>query len=161
MDQTKLRLPVDSLLKPRAIAIVGVSGRGGAGVNILKSGQRFGFAVPTWPVNPNYDEISGQRCYRSLRELPSVPDCVVISVPADAVMDVMTEAAATGIRSAYIVSDGFADASSDEGRARQKRLVESARATGMAVAGPNCMGLASLVYGFAATMADIPPSCAS
>ena len=31
----------------------------------------------------------------------------------------------------------------------------------MALAGPNCMGIASLHYGFAATMADIPAQAVS
>jgi acetate---CoA ligase (ADP-forming) len=43
-----------------------------------------------------------------------------------------------------------------EGEARQRELVTLALTNGMAVAGPNCMGVASLQYGFAATMADIP-----
>ena len=47
------------------------------------------------------------------------------------------------------------------GRALQERLVALARAAGMALAGPNCMGIASLHYGFAATMADIPAQAAS
>src|SRR4051794_22015472 len=161
MQQSHSQLPVASLLKPRAIALVGVSAKGGAGANILKSGARFGFGVPTWPVNPNADEIAGQRCYKSLRELPDKPDCVVIAVPADAVIDVVRDTAAAGIRAAYIVSEGFADAATDEGRARQARLATLARAENIALAGPNCMGLASLGYRFAATMADIPNTATS
>jgi acetyltransferase len=143
------------LLRPRAIALVGVSAKGGTGARILESNERFGFAVPTWPVNPNYAEIAGRRCYRSLKELPEVPDCVVISVPAEAVFDVVGEAAAAGIRGAFIISEGFADAATDAGRERQARLVKLARQADMAVAGPNCMGIASLAHGFAATMADV------
>src|SRR4051794_20348866 len=149
-------LPVGSLLRPRAIALVGVSAKGGAGVRILESGVRFGFAVPTWPVNPKAETIAGHRCFKSLRDLPETPDCVVISVPAEAVLDVLAEAAEAGIRAAYVVSEGFADANSEGGRERQARLVALARANNMAVAGPNCMGLTSLYYRFAATMADVP-----
>jgi acetyltransferase len=156
MHQSLPPLPIASLLKPRSIALVGVSAKGGAGANILKSGERFGFAVPTWPVNPNTPEIAGHRCYRSLCDLPAVPDCVVIAVPADAVLDVVGEAAAAGARSVYVVSEGFADAATDEGRARQAGLVALARGANLALAGPNCMGIASLGYRFAATMADIP-----
>ena len=54
--------------------------KGGAGARILESNGRFGHAVPTWPVNPNYREIAGHRCYGSFKELPEVPDCVVVSV---------------------------------------------------------------------------------
>jgi len=161
MHQSNPTLPIESLLRPRSIALVGVSAKGGAGANILKSGLRFGFTVPTWPVNPNYDEIDGRSCFKSLRDLPEVPDCVVVSVPADAVLDVVGEAAAAGIRSAFVISEGFADAATEQGRERQERLVELARAANMAVAGPNCMGIASLHYRFAATMADVPPEATS
>jgi acetyltransferase len=60
-----------------------------------------------------------------------------------------------------VVSEGFADAASDEGRARQARLVGFARSNDIALAGPNCMGLASLHYRFAATMADIPEAASA
>jgi acyl-CoA synthetase (NDP forming) len=145
-----------ALLRPRAMALVGVSPKGGAGARILESNERFGFAVPSWPVNPNYGEIAGHRCYRAFKDLPQVPDCVIVSVPAEAVLDVLGEAAAAGIPGAFIISEGFADAANDIGRERQARLVKLARAAGMAIAGPNCMGIASLHYRFAATMADIP-----
>jgi acyl-CoA synthetase (NDP forming) len=147
---------INALLRPRAIALVGVSAKGGAGANILRSGQRFGFAVPTWPVNPNATEIDGQRCYGSLAELPGVPDCVIIALPADAVHNVVAQAAALGVRGVYVVSEGFADAGNDQGRERQAKLTALARSANIALAGPNCMGVASLHYRFAVTMADIP-----
>jgi acetate---CoA ligase (ADP-forming) len=161
MHQSVPIRPVEALLRPRSIALVGISAKGGAGANILRSGERFGFTVPTWPVNPNAAEIGSHRCYKSLRELPQVPDCVVIAVPADAVLDLLGEAAAAGIRSACVISEGFADSATDQGRERQERLTALARAAKLAVAGPNCMGLASLHYRFAATMADIPAAAVS
>jgi acetate---CoA ligase (ADP-forming) len=153
--------PIEALLRPRSIALVGVSTKGGAGATILRSGERFGFVVPTWPVNPNASEIGGQRCYASLRDLPQTPDCVVVAVPAGAVLDVVGEAAALGVRGIYVVSEGFADAANDEGRERQAKLMALARSTNIALAGPNCMGIASLHHRFAATMADIPSKAAA
>jgi acetate---CoA ligase (ADP-forming) len=156
MHQPMSPPPINALLRPRAIALVGVSAKGGAGANILRSGQRFGFAVPTWPVNPNATDIDGQRCYKSLAELPGVPDCVIIALPADAVHNVVAQAAALGVRGVYVVSEGFADAANDQGRERQAKLAALARSANIALAGPNCMGVASLHYRFAVTMADIP-----
>jgi acetate---CoA ligase (ADP-forming) len=156
MHQALSPPPIQALLRPRAIALVGASAKGGAGANILRSGQRFGFAVPTWPVNPNATEIEGQRCYGSLAELPGVPDCVIIALPADAVHNVVAQAAALGVRGVYVVSEGFADAANDQGRERQAKLAALARSANIALAGPNCMGVASLCYRFAVTMADIP-----
>ena len=156
MHQAMPPPPINALLRPRAIALVGVSAKGGAGANILRSGQRFGFTVPTWPVNPNATEIDGQRCYQSLAELPAVPDCVIIALPADAVHNVVAQAAALGVRGVYVVSEGFADAANDLGRERQAKLAALARSANIALAGPNCMGVASLHYRFAVTMADVP-----
>jgi acetate---CoA ligase (ADP-forming) len=149
-------LPVEKLLRPRSLAFVGVSSAGGAGTKMLQSAAASGFTGAIWPVNPKAVEIAGIRCVNSLAALPGIPDCLVVAVPADAVVAVLREAAGQGIRSALVVSEGFADAATPEGLERQCELVALAHASGMAVAGPNCMGIASFHYGFAATMADIP-----
>ncbi|HEX2724254.1 MAG TPA: acetate--CoA ligase family protein [Beijerinckiaceae bacterium] len=156
MLERRRALPIEALLRPRSIALVGVSAKGGSGAKILNSTRRSGFAGPVWPVNPGYAEIGGLPCFRSLGDLPEVPDCVVVSVPAGAVQDVVEEAAKRGVRGALVVSEGFADAATDEGKERQRRLVTLAERANMALAGPNCMGIASLQNCYAATMADIP-----
>jgi acetate---CoA ligase (ADP-forming) len=145
-----------SLLRPRSLAFVGVSTRGGSGVKMLQSTRTFGFDGPVWPVHPNASEIAGRACFPSISVLPSSPDCVVVSVPASSVLQVLEEAAQKGVRAALVVSEGFADAANEEGRARQEQLAAFAKEAGMAIAGPNCMGVASLAYRSAATMADIP-----
>ena len=160
MRDTMRPRPIEALLRPRAIALVGVS-EGGVGAKILESGQAQNFDHPIWPVNPNRSAIGGIKCYRSLKDLPDVPDCVVVSVPADAVLGVLAEARDIGVPAAFVISEGFADAATDEGRDRQRKLEALARCANMAVAGPNCMGVASLHYRFAATMTDIPAPAVS
>jgi acyl-CoA synthetase (NDP forming) len=146
--------PIAALLRPRSIALVGVSPRGGTGARILENAARRG--CPICPVNANETEINGVKCYNSLENLPGRPDCVVVSVRAESVLGVLGEAAGLGIPSAIVIAEGFTDAGSEEGRERQGLLAALARASDMAVAGPNCMGIASLAHGFAATMMDIP-----
>ena len=161
MRDTMRARSLEALLRPRSIALVGVSAQGGIGARILQSGQAPNFDRPVWPVNPNHPQIGGAKCYASLGDLPDVPDCVVVAVPADAVLGVLAEARDVGIAAAFVISEGFADAATDEGRERQRRLEGLARSADLAVAGPNCMGIASLHYRFAATMTDIPPSAVS
>jgi acetyltransferase len=153
-------LPIEKLLRPRSLAFVGVSSTGGAGTKMLQSTAASGFTGAIWPVNPKAVEIAGIRCVKSLAALPGIPDCLVVAVPAEAVVPLLRQAAGQGIRSALVVSEGFADAATLEGLKRQDELVAVAHASGMAVAGPNCMGIASFHYGFAATMADIPEDVA-
>lgn len=156
MQDAARRLKIEALLRPRTLAFVGVSARGGSGAKMLESAQRFGFTGAVWPVNPRHAEIAGRPCFRSLQALPGVPDCVIVAVPAEAVLGVLDEAAGLGVPSALVVSEGFADAANDEGRARQQHLAARARRSNMAVAGPNCMGISTFQYHYAATMADIP-----
>lgn len=145
-----------ALLRPKSLAFVGVSTKGGSGVKMMRSAKTFGFEGPVWIVHPTAQEIDGVRCYPSIADLPETPDCVVVAVPSDSVLPVVQEAAKKGAPSALVVSEGFADAANDEGRERQEKLIAFARGAGMAIAGPNCMGVASLVHRSAATMADIP-----
>lgn len=109
------------------------------------------------PVNPNYEEVEGLPCYKSLRVLPEVPDCVVIVIPAAGVLGVLEEAGHAGIRAAVVVANGFGDARSGEGADRQRRLIELAQRFDMAIAGPNCLGVTSVVHRFANTYTDLPP----
>ena len=157
MDGDIRTSPAGRLLAPGSVAFVGISTKGtGAGAKMLKSVQRSGFDGPVWPVHPTAEAIGGVRAYPSLAALPGRPDCLVVAVPGEAVQGVVEEAAALGIPAALVVSEGFADAGTEEGRARQEALVATARGAGMALAGPNCMGIATLGHRFAATMADIP-----
>ncbi len=159
MSVVKSNLPIEALLKPRSIALVGVSAKGGgSGAKMMESAGLFGFTGSVWPIHATAEEIGGRKCYKNFAALPHAPDCVIIAVPAEGVLKIVEEASAAGIKSALIVSEGFADAASDEGRARQDELIKLANKVNMAIAGPNCMGIASLKYHYAATMADIPQS---
>src|SRR6185436_16217716 len=73
------------------------------------------------------------------------------------VNDVIEEAGKLGVGSAIVVGQGFADMGNEEGRARQKRLLALADQYGMAIAGPNCLGVSSFGYGFANTYAASVP----
>ena len=147
---------INRLMRPTSIAIVGASPRARMGVAIIRNARTIGLKGAVLPVNPNYREIDGLPCYPSLRQLPEIPDCVIVIVPANAVLPVIAEAGALGMRAAIVVANGFADARSEEGRERQKNLIALAKAHDMAIAGPNCLGLSSFVYRFANTYTDLP-----
>ena len=154
------KTPIEALLRPGSIAIVGVSSKGGgSGAKMMESAGVFGFEGSVWPIHPTALEIEGRACFKSFAALPHAPDCVIVAVPAEGVLKVLEEAAVAGVKSALVVSEGFADAATDEGRDRQDKLQKLARAANMAVAGPNCMGIATFTHHYAATMADIPDTC--
>ena len=151
-------LNLEALFRPRSISIVGASARGGPGAKILSTLRAGGFESPVWCISQTSQEIEGYPCFRSLAELPSTPDCLLISVPSEAVNGVLESAAQLKIPSALVVSEGFADAGTQEGRDRQARLIDIAVNAKMAVAGPNSIGLACLGRSMIATITDLVPA---
>lgn len=130
------------LLSPRSVAIVGASARPGSfGYQTLRNLDRGG--VTTLLVHPKGEPIEGRTTYRSVGELPAVPDCAVIAVARDAVLDVARACAAKGIRGAVVYASGFAETGRPQDVALQQALRDLARDTGMRILGPNTMGLMS------------------
>ena len=144
------------LLAPRTLAVVGASEKANVGGRVFRNALGIGFAGAIYPVNPNYESVDGHRCYASLAALPEKPDCAVIAVPASAALPVLEDAAACGIPSAVLLAEGFADAGSNEGRARNERLLALAGRSGMAISGPNSMGIVCLGRRFASAFVNLP-----
>jgi acetate---CoA ligase (ADP-forming) len=132
---------LEPLLRPRSIAILGAStdyskinGR------TLKFLLAKGYRGRIFPVNPKYDRIGGLRCYPDIASLPEAPDLAVVAVPARAVPASLRALGERGARAAIVFSSGFGE-TGDAGRALEEEAVAAARATGLRLCGPNCLGL--------------------
>ena len=132
---------VRRMLAPRAVAVVGASGRPGTiGAALVTNLQDAGFTGPVYPVNPTTSEIAGLRVHPSIGSIGGPIDLAVIAVPASAVESVVHDCAAAGVRAVVVISAGFAEVS-PEGRATQDRITRFVRGAGMRMVGPNCMGV--------------------
>lgn len=135
---------LDALVSPRSVAVVGASARPAHFANLpLTNLGRFGFAGKVYPVNPKYDEIGGHRCYPSLRDLPEVPDMVVIAIDRARALDTLETCAELGVKAVTMIASGFAETGDPEGMAAQARLVEIIGSSGIRVCGPNTVGVAN------------------
>jgi acetyl coenzyme A synthetase (ADP forming)-like protein len=129
------------MLEPAAVAVVGASrDPGSIGYRILHALASAGFGGPIYAINPQATEIDGRPCYASIGAAPRGVDLAIIAVPKLAVLAVVDECAAAGVKSLVVITAGFAEAG-DEGKALQQRLLEKVRGYGMRMVGPNCMGL--------------------
>lgn len=140
---------LDRLFKPDSVAIVGASQKGGFARDILRNLKNWAFSGKLAAVNPRYRQIEGVPCFTSLTEIPYPVDLAVISIPSDAVPSVLEDCAAAHVGAIQIISSGFSEARAD-GIAKQTRLVEWAARTGIAVVGPNCIGLLNAANGLIA-----------
>jgi acyl-CoA synthetase (NDP forming) len=135
---------IRKMLNPRSIAIVGATPRMQYGGRFLAAALKAKDRVRVYAVNPRYDEIMGVKSYPNVTNLPEAPDLVGIVVPYDQVLDVLEESHRKGAGSAIVISAGFAERGLDDRRDLQGELGEFARASGMRISGPNCLGLANV-----------------
>src|SRR5437763_9053937 len=115
-----------------------------------------------YPINPNYDDIDGLKCYRSIADIGAPIDLAVVIIPARAVLTALEQCAAAGVKNAVIISSGFAEEGGDAA-AMQDQIASLAKKTGMRISGPNAEGFYSQVQRVAATFSptvDVQPGVA-
>src|SRR5947208_13140975 len=152
--------PLDSFFAPESIALIGASrdqekipGR------LLSMLRKNEYPGKIYPINPNYPDIDGLKCYGSVGEIGHPIDLAIIIIPARAVVGALEECAAVGVKNAVIISSGFAEEGGDSA-AMQDQIVAIARRTGMRISGPNAEGFLSEVQKVAATFSptvDVKP----
>jgi len=131
---------MDAFFKAEGIAIVGASDDpqkiGGRPIFLLK---KYGYKGAIYPINPRGGEIQGLPAYASLLDTPTAPELAIIVVSAEHVLPALQDCGKKGVKAVVVLSAGFAEAG-PEGAAAQEQLVEAARAAGIRLLGPNCLG---------------------
>ena len=129
---------LDKLFAPRSVALVGGSPRErSVGRAILSNLRTAGFAGPIRLVNPRHPEIDGVRAYTSIADLPDVPDVAIIAAPPAEVPAVIAAAGARGCAAAIVITAGLGHGSGSLSEAVER----AARASGLRIVGPNCLGV--------------------
>ncbi len=144
--------PLDPIFNPRSVALVGASERiGSVGRNVLWNLLSSPFGGTIFPVNNKRSNILGVRTYPSVRELPEVPDLVVITTPAATVPAVLRESVEFGIPGGIVISAGFKETGAP-GIALEREIMQIVGGK-MRIIGPNCLGVMNPVQGLNATFA--------
>jgi len=149
------RSPLDHLLRPRSIAVVGASATSGSfGHSVVENVERAGYAGELYLVNPKQEVIGGRRCFASVGELPKGVDCAVLAIPRRAVIESLTACAQRGVRSAIVFSAGFAELD-EAGKAEQEQMARLAADHGMVIEGPNCLGMVNFIDSIPLTFVSV------
>jgi len=141
-----------SLFAPSSIALIGASGDT---TKNTSRPQRYlrkhGYGGKIFPVNPGRAELFGERAYPDVASIPEAVDHAFIMVPAKAVVPAIEQCCAKRVPVVTIFTDGFAE-TGEAGRRQQQELLAIARAGGVRIIGPNCIGLMSLHDRFVLTV---------
>jgi acyl-CoA synthetase (NDP forming) len=130
----------ERLLNPRTIAAFG----GANAQEVIRQSDRMGFQGEIWPVHPKKTEILGRRVYRSVEDLPGIPDAAYIGVNRYLTIDIVRDLAARNAGGAVCYATGFIEAG-EEGTELQEQLLEASG--DMPLIGPNCYGLLNYLNG--------------
>jgi acyl-CoA synthetase (NDP forming)/GNAT superfamily N-acetyltransferase len=148
-----------ALLRPRSVVVVGASKRPGTvGHEVVRNLVAGGFSGALHVVNPHGGTVAGVPVVAEVGDVPAPVDLAVIAVPAPAVAGVVACCARIGVRGVVVLSAGFAETGVDGARL-EAELVAVARAHGIRLIGPNCMGIANTAGDLRlnATLAGAPP----
>ncbi|MGE4594660.1 MAG: acetate--CoA ligase family protein [Gammaproteobacteria bacterium] len=129
MSQANLK----RLISPKTIAVFGSRGADCA----IRETRKMGFKGEIWAVHPHRETLEGLDCYKSVQDLPGVPDAAFVAVNADVAIEIIAHLSAIGAGGAVMYASGFGEVG-EAGDARSRKLVEVAG--DMPIVGPNCYG---------------------
>ena len=142
---------IGKMLWPKSVAVVGASsdvhGLRGRILEIILS-HPFGGKV--YPVSRSAMEVQGLKAYASVEELPEPVDLAVLIIPAQYTPAELERCGRAGVKSAVILSSGFAE-EGEAGTLMQDEIAAIARRYDMAVSGPNTEGFANIPASFCPT----------
>jgi acetate---CoA ligase (ADP-forming) len=153
--------PLDVILKPRSIAVIGASRKPETiGNQIFRNLIQHGFTGTAYPVNPVATSVQSVRAYPSVAELPEPVDLAVVAVPCRHVLEVAKQCGERGIGGLVVISAGFKEVGNN---ALERELLDITRKFGMRMVGPNCMGVLNTAaeVSMNATFAPIMPPTGS
>jgi len=131
---------LESFFHPKSIALIGASNKPGKVGNDVMINLVKHFKGTIFPVNTNDETIEGLKTFRSISDIPEVPELAVIVIPSKFVPEVMEECGKVGCKNVVVISAGFKEAPGTEGAELEKKLIEIKNKYNLRVLGPNCLG---------------------
>jgi acetate---CoA ligase (ADP-forming) len=123
------------LIAPKSIALIGAT----AWTDAVAAGNAaIGFGGTIWRVHPKRPSTAAVTYYRSVAELPGVPDAAFVAVPNADAPAVAAELAARGAGGFVCFTSGFSETGTDLGKRLTLELAQGAGA--LPFFGPNCYG---------------------
>jgi acetyltransferase len=133
---------LDAVLHPRSVAVVGASANPDTpGYDYVASMQEFGYRGRIFPVSPKGGEILGLPVYKSVAEIPEEIDYLISCIPSDYILDLVRDAASRNVKAMQLFTGRFSETGRPEGVELEHQLMDAARAAGIRIIGPNCMGV--------------------
>ncbi|HVA11748.1 MAG TPA: acetate--CoA ligase family protein [Stellaceae bacterium] len=138
-------IDISRLMRPRSIAIVGISPEpSSAGFLMLKTLEEYAYSGAIHLVSRNRSDINGRACVKTIGDLPDGVDAAMLLIPRVAIEDAVKACAQKRVGAIVIFAAGFGEAGG-EWKAAQDRIAAIAEEAGIALCGPNCLGIVDFI----------------
>ncbi|SHK14999.1 Acyl-CoA synthetase (NDP forming) [Pseudonocardia thermophila] len=145
VETTPAQEIAEALFRPRSIVLIGASDDPTKiGGRILAHLTDGGYPGEVHVVSRTGRPVQGRPSVTSVAELPTGIDLAVVATPAAHVPSTVAALGRHGVRVAVVVSSGFGETGTPQGRSLEAELRAACRETGIRVVGPNCQGVANL-----------------
>ena len=129
-------------LNPSSIAFYGANNKGGSLasiqiMNLIKSSYKGN----VYPIHLKLDSVMGFKAYKSIADLPEIPDLVVVVLPARIVPNIFKEIGEKGTKKIILISGGFRELIDDRENSLTEEICRIAIQYDMRFIGPNCLGV--------------------
>jgi acetyltransferase len=146
--------PLAPIFYPRSVAVIGATEKpASVGRTVLRNLMDQPSGATIFPINPHRPNVLGIRCYPNVAAVGERVDLAVVITPASTVPEVLQECVEAGVRSAIVISAGFAELGR-EGLEREHQLRNVLASSSLRLIGPNCLGVMNPRTGLNATFAQ-------
>ncbi|MHB8085003.1 MAG: acetate--CoA ligase family protein [Dehalococcoidia bacterium] len=132
----KVKTDLDSIFLPRNVAIIGASYKDFFTWAIMAGKLKEHF----FPVNPNYEEVMGKKCYSSILDIEEPVDYAILVVPSRMAIKSVQECIQKGVKGVHLFTSGFSETGTAENIKLEKELAALVKGR-IRMIGPNCMGI--------------------
>jgi acetyltransferase len=142
---------------PRSVAIIGASEKqGSVGYSLMKNFVESDFKGNIFPVNPNHRQVMGMACAADVAALDSGVDLAVIATPLGGTPQIVEACGIKGLAGAVILSSGGREIGA-KGQQIEAQILAKAKAHGIRIIGPNCLGIMNTAVALNASFAHLSP----
>jgi len=129
-------------LNPKSVAFFGANNKGGslAAIQIMNLIQSD-YSGNVYPIHPKLETVMGFKTYKTIADIPEIPDLVVVVLAAKSIPQVFKECGQKGVNKIVLISGGFRELSGDRKNNLTSEIIETAKKYGIRFIGPNCLGV--------------------
>ena len=131
---------LEEALHPKSIAVVGASDSG-RGSQFFSTLVEYGFKGKIYPVNPKYSEVMKYKAYPTVKDIPDPVDYVISAAPAPQIPTIMDDCVQKGVKCIHLFTARFSETGREDAIELEKLVLAKAKAGGVRIIGPNCMGV--------------------